>query len=56
MPQIEQAYSPLHTRLPSRFVITAFRQTFLSGMLKDYLDSGGTKVEKIKSASFRVPS
>jgi hypothetical protein len=33
--------------LPSRFVITAFRQTFLSGILKAYIDSGGTKVENL---------
>src|SRR6266481_2815990 len=35
-PQIEQEYSPVHTLLPSRFVITALRQTFLAGILKAY--------------------
>src|ERR1700686_385718 len=45
-PQIEQAYSPVHMRLPSRFVITALRQTFLAGILKAYIDSGNTIGEK----------
>ena len=46
-PQIEHAYSPVHTRLPSRFVITALRQIFLAGIVKaytDFTDSIGEKV------------
>lgn len=41
MPQIEQAYSPDHTRLPSQAVMTAFRQTFFGFIWKAYNDGGG---------------
>jgi len=46
-PQIEQAYSPVHTLLPSRIDMTAFRQIFLTGMLKAYTGSGSATGEKV---------
>src|SRR5487761_1757073 len=46
-PQIEQAYSPVHTRLPSRFAITALRQIFLSTILKAYNDFPHPIAEKV---------
>ena len=50
MPQIEQAYSPVHTRLPSRFIMTARRHIFLASMLKDYTDSrSDTIAEKFQT-------
>ena len=48
-PQIEQAYSPVHTRLPSRTVITARRQTFSAGILKAYIDSFRSEIRTTKS-------
>ena len=48
-PQIEQAYSPVHMCLPSRFVITALRQTLFAGILKAYIDSRNA-IEKKKGS------
>ena len=54
-PQIEQAYSPVHMRLPSRLVITALRQAFSAGILKAYIDSRKRfKVKRISEATFRA--
>jgi len=50
MPQIEQAYSPVQMRLPSRFVMTALRQIFLASIRKAYTDSGNAIWEKIQIA------
>ena len=56
MSQIEQAYSPVHMRLPSRFVITARRQTFSIGILEAYIDSSDTIGEKdSKCSGLREP-
>jgi len=41
-------------RLPSRFVITALRQTFSAGMLKAYTDSSNNIGEKLHSDSLPV--
>ena len=38
-------------RLPSRFVITALRQTFLASILKAYIDSRNTTGEKVSTDS-----
>ena len=38
IPHTEQAYSPVHMLLPSRFAITALRQIVLAGILKAYTD------------------
>jgi len=42
--QIEQAYSPVHTRFPFRSVITAVRKIRLSGTLKVYNDSRSARI------------
>jgi len=56
MPQIEQAYSPVHMRLPFRFVITARKQTFSIGILKAYIDSSDARGEKdSKCTGLREP-
>jgi hypothetical protein len=49
IPQIEQAYSPVHTRLPPRFVMTARRQIFLTSIQKDYTDSSSAKGAKVSN-------
>jgi hypothetical protein len=56
-PQIEQAYSPVHKRLPSRLVITALRQTFSAGILKAYIDIGiRFKAKRISGAISALPA
>ena len=51
-PQIEQAYSPVHTRLPSRFVITALRQIFLASIRKAYTDPSNLIYHMLNSVEF----
>src|ERR1700692_2243063 len=48
-PQIEQAYSPDQTRLPSRMAITALRQIFLPSIRKAYTDSSIPISEKVSN-------
>ena len=42
-------------RLPSRIAITALRQTFLSGILKAYIDLRSTLGESFKAYSYPRP-
>jgi hypothetical protein len=51
-PQIEQAYSPVHMRLPSRFVMTALRQIFLASTMKAYTDSSYLIYQMLISVEF----
>ncbi len=47
-PHIEQAYSPVQTRLPSQIVITAFRQTFSADIQEAYIGLSAIEAQELR--------